>query len=163
LRWPLPHAHLKCCMCVSSSIDYLETHIHDTHGQYTHGRAQTHFTTDVPPTSSGDSMSCALFVLPKMLPNKPIVLAQAVKLSTVPKNMSASQEFSTPFLPQKSSSRSFARQFIGFVCVETKQIVSSNPNVISTRQTCGHGSAIARGKCRALAFIFLGRAASGFA
>ena len=34
----------------------------------------------------------------------------------------------------------FTRYFIKFVVVETKQIVSSNTNVILTRQTCGQRS-----------------------
>jgi len=43
--------------------------------------------------------------------------------------------------------------FIEFVVVETKQIVSSNSNVILTRQTCGQRLGMAAGgKRRALAF-----------
>jgi len=37
----------------------------------------------------------------------------------------------------------FTRYFIEFVLVETKQIVSSNSNVILTRQTCGQRSGLA--------------------
>jgi len=49
----------------------------------------------------------------------------------------------------------FTRHFIEFVVVETKQTVSSNSNVILTRQTCGQGSGMAAGgKHRALAFYF---------
>ena len=49
----------------------------------------------------------------------------------------------------------FTRQFIEFVVVETKQIVSSDLNVILTRQTCGQRSGMAAAsKRRALAFCF---------
>jgi len=43
--------------------------------------------------------------------------------------------------------------FIEFVLVETNQLVSSNPNVIFMRETCGQRSGMAAGsKHRALAF-----------
>ena len=49
----------------------------------------------------------------------------------------------------------FIKQFIEFDDVEMKQIVSSNTNVILTRQTCGQRSGMAAGgKRRALAFYF---------
>ena len=49
----------------------------------------------------------------------------------------------------------FTRHFIEFLFVETKQIVSSNSNLVSTRQTCGQRSGMAAGnKRRALAFYF---------
>ena len=52
----------------------------------------------------------------------------------------------------------FTRQFIEFVVVETKQIVSNNSNVILTRQTCGQRSGMAAAnKRRALAFYFVVR------
>jgi len=52
----------------------------------------------------------------------------------------------------------FTRHFIEFVFVQTKQIVSSNWNVISTRQTCGQRSGMAAGgKRRALGFYFFVR------
>ena len=47
------------------------------------------------------------------------------------------------------------RHFIEFVVVETKQIVSSNSDVILTRQTCGqHSEMTATSKRRVLAFDF---------
>jgi len=47
----------------------------------------------------------------------------------------------------------FTTHFIEFVVVETKQIVSSNSNVILKRQTCGQRSGMAAGgKRRAIAF-----------
>jgi len=53
------------------------------------------------------------------------------------------------------SATQFTRYFIEFVVVETKQIVSSNSNVILTRQTCGQRSGMAAGgKRQALAFYF---------
>jgi len=49
----------------------------------------------------------------------------------------------------------FTRYFIEFVVVETKQIVSSNSNVILMRQTCGQRSGLAAGcKRQALEFDF---------
>ena len=49
----------------------------------------------------------------------------------------------------------FTRLFYEFVVVETKQIVSSNSNIILTRQTCGQRSGMAAAcKHRALAFYF---------
>jgi len=57
-----------------------------------------------------------------------------------------------------SSGIQFTRHFIEFVVVEMKQIVSSNSNVILTRQTNGQRSGMAAvGKRRALAFYFLVR------
>ena len=51
----------------------------------------------------------------------------------------------------------FPRPFMEFVFVETKQIVSSNSNVILTQQTCGQRSGMAAAsKRRALAFYFPG-------
>ena len=47
----------------------------------------------------------------------------------------------------------FTKHFIEFVVVETKQIVSSDSNVILRRQTCGQRSGMnAGGKRRAIAF-----------
>jgi len=49
----------------------------------------------------------------------------------------------------------FARHFIEFVFVETKQCASSNANVILTRQTCGQRWNMSAGSNhRALAFYF---------
>ena len=49
----------------------------------------------------------------------------------------------------------FTKHFIEFVVVETKQFVSSNPNVILTRQICGQRLSMTAGsKRRALAFRF---------
>jgi len=52
----------------------------------------------------------------------------------------------------------FTRHFIEIVVVETKRFVSSNVNVILTRQTCGQRSSMsAAGKRRALENCFLER------
>jgi len=49
----------------------------------------------------------------------------------------------------------FTKRLIVFVCVETNQIIGSNPNVILTRQTCGQRSNMAaESKRRALALYF---------
>ena len=51
----------------------------------------------------------------------------------------------------------FTRHFIKLLVVETKQIVSSDSNVILTRKTCGQRSGMAvGGKRRALALYFSG-------
>jgi len=49
----------------------------------------------------------------------------------------------------------FTKRLIIFVCVETNQMVGSNPNVILTQQTCGQRSnRAAESKRRALALYF---------
>jgi len=49
----------------------------------------------------------------------------------------------------------FPRHFIEFVVVEMKQFVSSNVNVILTRQTCGQRSSMAAGSKRWALEFFL--------